>query len=52
MLNFREKNAKIEICIFLEEAPESLGKAPGGLRRAPEGLLTIFRAWSATANNI
>ena len=38
----------MKIDIFLEKASGRLGEAPGGLRRAPEGLSDIFRAWNPT----
>ena len=40
-----KSNEKNEIFIFLEKAPESLRKAPGGPRRPQEGLSTILGAW-------
>ena len=42
----------MNIFIFLEKASGRLGEAPGGLRRAPEGLWTIFGAWDATLENM
>ena len=43
---------KSKNCIFLEKVLERPGKAPGGLRRAPEGPRTIFCAWNATLENM
>ena len=42
----------MKIDISLEKVSGRLGKAPGGLRRAPEGLWTIFGAWNATLENM
>ena len=41
-----KNDEKLKNFIFLEKVSESLREAPGGLRRPPEGLSTIFRAWN------
>ena len=38
--------------LFVEKVSERLGKGPGGLRRAPGGLETIFGAGNATLENM